>query len=121
MQLLTGWRLLWQHLTFLAHKELLALIKDPRMKVMLILPPILPAIGKAYGIDPLVFVPVLALACCAFFMAYQNQWVLMSENIAGKFSWTSKHRVQYAIIYFVAAIISILVCVPLYQSWGLIS
>ena len=41
MQLLTGWRLLWQHLTFLAHKELLALIKDPRMKVMLILPPIL--------------------------------------------------------------------------------
>jgi len=87
----------------------------------MILPPILPAIGKAYGIDPLVFVPVLALACCAFFMAYQNQWVLMSENIAGKFSWISKHRVQYAIIYFVAAIISILVCVPLYQSWGLIS
>ena len=86
----------------------------------MILPPLLPAIKEACGIDPMVFVPILALACCAFFMSYQNQWVLMSEGIAGERSWLPKHRVKYAIIYFVAAIIAILVSVPLYQSWGLI-
>lgn len=86
----------------------------------MILPPLLPAIQKAYGIDPMVFVPILALACCAFFMSYQNQWVLMSEGIAGERAWTSKHRVKYSIIYFVAAIVAILVSVPLFQSWGMI-
>lgn len=86
----------------------------------IILPPILPAIQKAYGIDPLVFVPMLALGCCAFFMSYENQWVIMSENIAGERAWTQGHRLKYACIFFAASIIAVLVCVPLYQSWGLL-
>lgn len=87
----------------------------------IILPPILPAIQKAYGIDPLVFVPMLALGCCAFFMSYENQWVIMSENIAGDRAWTNGHRLTYSCIYFGASLIAMLICVPLYQSWGLIA
>ena len=86
----------------------------------IILPPMLPAVSKAYGIDPLVFVPMLCLGCCAFFMAYQNQWAIMSENIAKERAWTNAHRVTYAIIFFAASIVAMLVCVPLYQSWGLL-
>ena len=87
----------------------------------IILPPILPAIQKAYGIDPLVFVPMLALGCCAFFMSYENQWVIMSESIAKERAWTDEHRLKYACIFFAASLIAVLVCVPLYQSWGLIA
>ncbi|MBQ6495718.1 MAG: anion permease [Firmicutes bacterium] len=86
----------------------------------IILPPILPAISKAYGVDPLVFVPILCLACCAFFMAYQNQWAIMSERVAKERSWTAGHLFRYSLIYFGASMISILVCVPIFQSWGLI-
>ena len=85
-----------------------------------IVPTILPAIQKAYGIHPLVFVPALSLACCAFFMSYHNQWVAMSESIAKSRPWTSKHRFIYSIIYFVSGIISMLVCVPIFRNWGLI-
>ncbi len=49
MQTLTGWRLIWQHLLFLAHKELLALVKDPRMKFMLIMPPIIQGLIFGYA------------------------------------------------------------------------
>jgi di/tricarboxylate transporter len=87
----------------------------------IILPQLLPAIQKAYGIHPMVFVPILALACCAFFMAYMNQWAIMSESIAGDRAWTGNHRFKYAMIYFVVSIISMLVCVPVFQSWGLIA
>ncbi len=86
----------------------------------IILPPILPAIQKAYGIDPLVFVPMLALGCCAFFMSYENQWVIMSENIAGERAWTRAHRLRYAFLFFGASLIAMLVSVPIYQNLGLI-
>ena len=87
----------------------------------IILPQLLPAIQKAYGIHPMVFVPILALACCAFFMAYMNQWAIMSESIAGDRAWTGKHRFTYAMIYFGVSIVSMLVCVPVFQNWGLIA
>ena len=85
-----------------------------------ILPPILPAVSKAYGVDPLVFVPVLALAGCAFFMSYQNHWAIMSEKASGDRPWTAGHLLIYGLIYFVSAIISMLVCVPIFTSWGLL-
>lgn len=84
------------------------------------LPPILPAVAKAYGIDPLVFVPMLCLGCCAFFMSYENQWAMMSENIAKERAWTDKHRVTYAIIFFAASTVAMMISVPIYQSWGLL-
>ena len=86
----------------------------------MILPPILPAISKAYGIDPLVFVPILCLACCSFFMSYQNQWAIMSERVAKERAWTPMHLFRYSLIYFAASLIAILVCVPIFKSWGLI-
>ena len=85
----------------------------------MILPPILPAVQKAYGIDPLVFVPMLCLGCCAFFMAYTNQWAIMSEGIAKERGWTDRHRAAYAVIFCAASIMAMMICVPLYRSWGL--
>ncbi len=86
----------------------------------IILPPILPAIQQAYGIDPLVFAPMLSLGCCAFFMAYQNQWAIMSESIAGARAWRGSHRVAYATIFFGASIVAMLVAVPVFKGWGLL-
>jgi hypothetical protein len=84
------------------------------------LPSILPAINEAYGIGPMVFAPMMALACCAFFMSYMNQWAIMSESIAGDRTWAGSHRFKYSLIYFAASLIAMLVSVPLFQNWGLI-
>ena len=49
MQLTAGLRLFWQHLLFLCQKEMLALIKDPRMRFMLIAPPIIQGLIFGYA------------------------------------------------------------------------
>lgn len=37
---------------------------------------VLPAVREVFGIDPLVFVPILSLAAISFVLAYQNIWAL---------------------------------------------
>lgn len=86
-----------------------------------ILPAILPAVQKAYGVSPLVFAPILALAGCAFFVSYENHWVLMAQSVTKERSWTAKHLLVYGIIYFVSSLIGIAAAVPLWESMGLIS
>ena len=86
----------------------------------IMLPSILPAVNEAYGIGPMVFVPMMALACCAFCMSYMNQWAIMSESIAGDRAWAGSHRFKYSLIFFAASLIAMLVSVPLFQNWGLI-
>jgi len=85
-----------------------------------IVPPMLPAIEQAYGISPLVFVPILAMACSAFFMGYMNPAILMGQSISKEQSWTAKHLLIYGSIYCICAIISILITVPYWANLGLI-
>jgi len=85
-----------------------------------ILPAILPAIQKAYGISPLVFAPILALAGCAFFVSYENHWVIMAQSVTKEKSWTPGHLLTYGIIYFVSSIIGIMTAVPIWGNMGLL-
>lgn len=82
---------------------------------------ILPQVSQAYGINPLVWVPLLCIAMNAFFLSYQNMFVLVAEaNMEGQ-GWTPKHLAQYGSVYFVASMITMLVAIPYWISIGMFS
>ena len=87
---------------------------------MAILVPLLPSIQKAYGINPLLWLPLFIMAANCFFMNYQNMWAMMGASMAGERSWPAKHLGIYGIIYFVICIIVISVLVPIWISMGII-
>ncbi len=77
---------------------------------MAVLIPVLPAINAAYGIDPLIWIPLFVMAGNSFFMAYQNMWAVMATKIAGTRSWQPKHLAIYGAVYFVACLIAAVAC-----------
>lgn len=79
---------------------------------------VLPAVREVFGIDPLVFVPILSLAAISFVLAYQTIWALMAQSAAGRQVWTAKQLAVYGLCYFAAALAALLACVPLWQHWG---
>ncbi|OLS01907.1 SLC13 family permease [Tissierella creatinophila] len=80
---------------------------------------ILPQVSEAYGIHPLVWVPLLCIAVNSFFLSYQNMFALVAEaNMAGE-GWTPKHLAQYGTVYFVASMITMLVAIPYWISIGM--
>jgi hypothetical protein len=88
----------------------------PTVAVMI---PLLPAIYEAYGINPLVWLPIFVMASNAFFLAYQNMWAVMSQAMAGERAWTGKHLSAYGTLYFAACIIALFAAVPLWIMQGL--
>jgi anion transporter len=86
---------------------------------MAIMTPILPAINEAYGISPLVWLPIFVMAGNAFFVAYQNMWAVMSLSISKEHSWTAGHLGIYGTIYFIACLLALIVGVILWNSNGL--
>ncbi len=88
---------------------------------MAILSAVLPQIEQAYGINPLVWIPMIAIAMNAFFLSYQNMFALVAEaNMAGK-GWKSSHFSRYGIIYFIAVMVAMLAAVPYWISIGMFS
>ncbi len=83
-----------------------------------ILTPIIPAICSAYDMSPLIFAPILTMATCAFFLRYQNHWVIMAEDVAGDRSWTPKHLLIYGIIFCLSSVIGMMASVPYWQANG---
>jgi len=87
---------------------------------MAILIPVLPAIEEAYGINPLLWLPLFIMSANVFFMNYQNMWAMMGSNIAGDRSWTPKHLAIYSVIYFLLCLIVIAVIVPIWLRMGVV-
>lgn len=86
---------------------------------MAIISAVSPQISKVYGIDPLVWVPLLCIAMNAFFMSYQNMFALVGEaNMKGK-GWTAKHLAQYGIVYFAVSMLIMLIAIPYWSSIGM--
>ena len=81
-----------------------------------ILVPILPSIEAAYGISPLMWLPMFIMAANCFFMNYQNMWAMMGSTIAGDRSWKAKHLAVYGTIYFVICMIVVTVFVPIWMN-----
>jgi len=71
-----------------------------------ILVPVLPAVQAAYGISPLVWLPIFMFAGNAFFLCYQNVWAMISRTLAGDRAWQPKHLTSYGTIYFVACMVA---------------
>jgi anion transporter len=86
---------------------------------MAIMTPILPAIDEAYGINPLIWLPIFVMAGNAFFIAYQNMWAVMSLSISKERSWTAGHLGIYGTLYFIACLLALVVGVIIWNSNGL--
>ena len=84
-----------------------------------IMTPMLPAIQEAYGISPLLLVPIFVMAANCFFMVYQNMWAMLSRSIAGDRAWANKHLGAYGVLYFVACLIALVVAIPMWINAGL--
>ncbi|MFZ7101247.1 MAG: SLC13 family permease [Peptococcaceae bacterium] len=86
---------------------------------MAIVSSIAPSVFDRYGIDPLVWVPLLCIAMNAFFLSYQNMFALVAEaNMGGK-GWTSKHLFRFGTAYFIVSMLSMLIVIPYWISIGL--
>ncbi|MCL2066210.1 MAG: anion permease [Treponema sp.] len=87
---------------------------------MAILVPVLPSIREAYGINPLLWLPLFIMAANCFFMNYQNMWAMMGCGIAGERSWAPRHLAVYGVIYFIICMIVIAVLVPIWINMGVV-
>jgi anion transporter len=87
---------------------------------MAILSSVIPHISAAYGINPLVWIPLISIALNAFFMSYQNMFGLVAETNLGKQGWSSKHLGIYGTTYFIASLVSMLAAVPYWILIGIL-
>jgi hypothetical protein len=86
---------------------------------MAIVVAVLPEISARYGINPLVWVPLLSLAQNAFFMSYTNLFASIAENALGDGSWTRGHLARYGLAYFLVSLAGVLASVPYWQAIGM--
>lgn len=82
---------------------------------------IVPEVSRQYGIDPLVWVPLMALAQNAFFLSYTNMFALIAEASLGDKGWRSSELSLFGIIYFLAILLAMTIAIPYWQSLGLFS
>lgn len=80
---------------------------------------IVPEVSRQYGIDPLLWVPLMALAQNAFFLSYTNMFTLVAEANLGDKGWKPKELSLFGVVYFVAVLLAMVVAIPYWQSLGL--
>jgi len=86
---------------------------------MAILTPVLPQVASAYGINPLVWIPLISIAINAFFMSYQNMFALVAEASLADKGWKPKHFTAYGTVYFIASLLAMVVTIPYWISIGM--
>ncbi|MDR1892136.1 MAG: anion permease [Oscillospiraceae bacterium] len=75
-----------------------------------------PEVFSQYGINPLVWVPLLCIGQNAFFLSYTNMFALVGEANLGDEGWTPDHLAKYGTVYFVVAMLAMVVAVPYWIS-----
>ena len=85
-----------------------------------ILVPVLPDVQAAYGINPLLWLPISVMAGNSFFMNYQNMWAMMGSGMAGERSWAQKHLAVYGVIYYILCLIVMAVLIPVWINIGVV-
>jgi anion transporter len=86
---------------------------------IVVLSSVLPRLHESYGLSPLAWLPLFCFAICAFFLKYENMFLLIGENILQEDGWSNKNRTCYASVYFLACLITVLIMVPYWKSLGL--
>jgi len=85
-----------------------------------ILAPIISSVAVSYGIDPMVWTVVLALAITSIFLSYTNMWAAMGKKIAGDYAWEEGQIFKYGVAYFIASCIGVACTIPLWMMNGLL-
>jgi anion transporter len=86
---------------------------------MAIISSIAPAVFAQFGINPLVWVPLLCIATNSFFFSYTNMFALVGEANTGGNGWTAGHLSKYGTGYFVASMLAMLITIPYWIAIGM--
>ena len=86
---------------------------------MAIVSSIAPAVATQFGIDPLVWIPLLCIAMNSFFFSYTNMFALVGEANTGAKGWTAGHLTRYGTGYFVVSMLVMCAAIPYWMSLGL--
>ena len=85
-----------------------------------VLIPTLPLISQELGINPLIWVPMFLMAGNSFFLIYTNPFVLLGKAVVGDKGWNSKQLNTFGLIYGVACLIVIAICIPYWIAVGVL-
>ena len=80
----------------------------------------IPGFSNQFGINPYVWVPILALAQNTFLMSYTNMFALIAEKNMGDSGWDKKTFFRYSLVYCASAIVALAVSLPYWAGQGLI-
>jgi len=80
---------------------------------------VIPHIADEFNINPLVWIPLMAIAVNACFLSYQNMFALVAETNFKNNGWKDKHFTAFGCVYFVASIIAMLAAVPYWIFLGM--
>jgi anion transporter len=86
---------------------------------MAILTAVIPQLATIYGIDPLVWVPLITIAMNACFLSYQNMFALVAQTSFNDNGWTQKHFGLYGTAYFLSSLLTMIIAVPYWISIGM--
>lgn len=86
---------------------------------IVVLSAVLPSLWQNYGIHPMAWLPLFCFAICAFFLKYENMFLLLGENELLDDGWSGKDRFLYASVFFLACMITTCMMIPYWSSLGL--
>lgn len=87
---------------------------------MAIMSSIAPELFKAYGINYFIWIPLLCIAMNSFLLSYTNMFALVAESNLKDNGWVPKHLSIYGTVYFIAAMMAMVIAIPYWDKLGLI-
>lgn len=78
----------------------------------------IPVFFREFGINPLVWLPILTLAQSTFLMSYTNFFALVAERSMGEDGWETKTFFKYSLVYCVAVLAAVAVSLPYWTAQG---
>ncbi|MGN0981030.1 MAG: SLC13 family permease [Candidatus Avoscillospira sp.] len=86
---------------------------------IVVLSAVLPSLWQNYGLHPMAWIPLFCFAICAFFLKYENMFLLLGESELQEDGWSGKDRFRYASVFFLACLVTTCLMIPYWSGLGL--
>lgn len=87
---------------------------------IVILAPIVSTVSSDYGINPMIWTVLFALAISSIFLSYTNMWAFMGKKLAGPHVWEEQMLFKYGTAYFIACCVGVACAIPFWMMAGMI-
>lgn len=87
---------------------------------MALITSILPDINLEYGVNPIIWIPLLCIAMNSFIFSYMNMFILTAEDLMNGKGWRNEDLICYGLIYILSSFIVMLVSIPYWKIIGIL-